>query len=167
MNILFKTIHGSRLYGLHHENSDYDYYTVIDRVKKKKAKYATHTIVDGVDSVVVDFGTWVDLCTKGVPQALEAMFSQQAEVDKISAFRNSFYSGTTAIDTFLRTIKGISDDDVKHKRHMIRLAYEARDIREFGRFNPTMTPLRIELANELAKLPLHYVYEDALTIALG
>jgi hypothetical protein len=48
---------------------------------------------------------------------------------------------------------------------MIRLAFEASDLARYGKFNPVMTSLRIETANELAKLPLNYVYDDALTIA--
>lgn len=167
MNILFKTIHGSRLYGLAHEDSDYDYYTVVDRVLKKKAKFSTHTIVDGTDSVVVDFGTWVDLCTKGVPQALEAMFSTKAEIDHIPEFRSSFHTGSRDVwDRYSRTIKSfIMQDDFKHKRHGLRLALNLKDLREYGRFNPTLTPVQIELINSLATLPAEHVLNDAIAIA--
>jgi len=163
--ILFKTVHGSRLYGLSHENSDWDYYTVIDKVKTAKAKYATHKIVDDVDSLVVDFGTWIDLCQKGVPQALEAMFSQMPIVDEIADFRASFVAGTN-YDAYLRTIKALSfGDTFKHKRHAIRLALEMRDMRATGRFNPTLTPVYVDLVNSLAELRSEHVYDDALAIA--
>lgn len=163
--VLFKTVHGSRLYGLSHEDSDWDYYTVVDRVKKNKAKYATHKIIDDVDSVVVDFGTWMGLCQKGVPQALEAMFSQQPIVDNLSEFRANFVAGTN-YDAYLRTIKALAfEDDFKHKRHAIRLAIEMREMREKGRFNPTLSPVDIDLANSLANLRPEHVYNDALAIA--
>lgn len=139
MKILFKTVHGSRLYGLHHEHSDWDYYTVVDRVEKKKAAYSTHEIIDGVDSVVVDFGTWINSCQKGVPQALEAMFSQKAEIDLIPEFRAAFTSGRD-FSAYRRTINHMCDihDDFKHKRHMLRLALNLRSLRQSGRFNPTL-----------------------------
>ena len=167
MHVLFKTVHGSHLYGLAHENSDEDYYTVISKVKQKKARYTKQSIHDGVDSVVVDFGTWVEACRKGVPQALEAMFSEMAIVDEITAFRTGFRVGTEVYDTYMRTIKAfcMEEDDAKKKRHGIRLALNFRDLREYGRFNPTLSPVDAELATELAKLPNDYVYNDALKIA--
>lgn len=167
--ILFRTIHGSRLYGLAHEGSDYDWYTVIDKPRTKKAKYATHSIVGSQDSNVVDFGTWVNFCQKGVPQALEAMFSQQAEIDHIPDFRAQFVGGN-AFDGYLGIMKSIKfehADSYKHKRHIIRLALNMRDLREFGRFDPTLKGDNLELVNELAKLPMKYVYADALAIALS
>jgi hypothetical protein len=112
---------------LNHEDSDYDYYTVVDKVKSKRAKFSTHKVVDDVDSVVVDFGTWVDQCTLGVPQALEAMFASEpyVEVDEISDFRNGFRVGTQVYDRYLRTIKTFAfseKDPYKRKRHALRLA---------------------------------------------
>lgn len=167
MNILFKTVHGSRLYGLSHDDSDYDYYTVVDRVVKRKASYSTQTIGDGVDSVVVDFGTWVNLCTKGVPQALEAMFSSKAEVDKISHLRAGFRVGSDQVyDRYTRTIKSFAmQDDFKHKRHSLRLALNLRDIRQYGRFNPTLSPVDVEMINSIATLSADAVLNDAVKIA--
>lgn len=163
MDVLFRTVHGSRLYNLHHADSDYDYYTVVDKVKTKKAKYATHKIFDGVDSVVVDFGTFMVLLDKGVPQALEACFSQQAEVDRIEAFRNGVHAGSSVWDTYLRTIKSFAlQDDFKHRRHALRLALNLRDIRETGRFNPTLTDEQVVMVTELAgTLNGAAVYEEA------
>lgn len=167
MDVLFKTIHGSRLYGLAHDNSDWDYYTVIDKVKQKKARYATHSIVDGVDSNVVDFGTWVDLCQRGVPQALEAMFSTKAEVDRISEFRSAFMAGTN-YDGYLGIMKHMyyeHPDSFKHKRHLLRLALNMKSLRKYGRFDPTLNRPQIALINSLAKLPMEHVYNDALALA--
>ncbi len=153
MNILFKTIHGSRLYGLDHEGSDWDYYTVVDKVKNKRAKYSTHTIVDGLDSVVVDFGTWVDLCQKGVPQALEAMFSQKADIDHVADFRAAFRGGRGAEATYMRTINAMSglEDDYKRRRHVLRLGLNANELISTGRFNPTLNPEMVKFISQMAK----------------
>lgn len=165
MEVLFKTIHGSRLYGLSHEHSDYDWYVVVD---KRPYGHPVQVIKEGVDTFTVELGEWIDQCQRGTPQALEAMFSTKATVDNLPDLRRNFKAGSHSFFTFLRVIKSLQGwDDFKHKRHMIRLAYEAGDIARYGRFNPTMSPLKIETANELAKLPLEHVYTDALTIAFG
>lgn len=151
MRVLYKTIMGSRLYGTFHDNSDYDYFTVVDRVKTRRAKFAKQTIVDGVDSVVVDFGTFTNLIQKGVPQSLEACFSQQAIYDDISAWRHSVRASSSTWDRYLRTIKSLSDGDFKHRRHALRLAINLWDLRRYGVFNPTLTTTQIACINEWAK----------------
>jgi predicted nucleotidyltransferase len=170
VKILFKTISGSRLYGLAHENSDWDYYTVVDRVEKKKAAYHTHTIVDGLDSQVVDFGTWVNDCQRGVPQALEAMFSQKAEYDEIPEFRASFKGGTEyyAYRSIMKVIKFEHPDSFKHRRHMLRLGLNLRDLREHGRFNPTLSPETIRLISDFAEVEdMNTCYLWGLRVAYG
>jgi len=167
--MLFKTIHGSRLYGLAHKDSDYDFYTVVDRVPKRRAKYATHKIVDGVDSVVVDFGTWVNMCQSGVPQALEAMFSRQATFDDISEFRESFVAGETVRDKYYRTIDNfIREPDFKKNRHALRMALNLRDALRYGRFNPTLSKRAAVWVTYHAKyMPFDELREFTLNFASG
>jgi predicted nucleotidyltransferase len=170
MKILYKTIAGSRLYGLAHEASDWDYYTVVDRVVKKKAAYHTHTIIDGVDSQVVDFGTWVNDCQRGVPQALEAMFSQKAEVDTIPEFRASFKAGTEyyAYNSIMKVMKFEHADSFKHRRHMIRLGLNLDDLRRYGRFNPTLEPWMVRFSTEFANThTMEECYIYAQLVAYG
>jgi predicted nucleotidyltransferase len=168
VDILFKTIHGSRLYGMSHEGSDYDYYTVVDKVKSARAKYSRQTIIDDQDSVVVDFGTWVDQCKVGVPQALEAMFSQMAVEDKLTEFRTSFYAGTTTHERYLRTITSFvyaTKDVYKRKRHALRLAYNFVDLKRYGRFNPTLAKDRFESISLKAYQDQDSVYAFAMALA--
>lgn len=166
MDVLYKTVHGSRLYGLQNENSDDDFYTVVSKVKTAKATYSKQTIDGDEDSVVVDFGTWLGMCRKGVPQALEAMFSNMPMFDGISEFRRSFAVGTEVYDTYLRTIKSFAmSGDFKRKRHALRLGFNLKDIREYGRFDPTLNDRQIEIVNGLATLPDLYVYDWAKKIA--
>ena len=144
MDVLFKTRHGSHLYGLAHAESDEDWFTVVAKkdgtTAHTRKKFARHSIVDGVDGVVVDFGTWLVGCEKGVPQYLEAMYSRMPEVDRIADFRASFRVGTGVYATYFRTMKSFAmQDTFKHKRHSLRLALNLMSIRQYGYFNPTLT----------------------------
>lgn len=168
MEVLFKTVHGSRLYGLHHADSDYDFYTVVSKVRTARAKYARQTIIDGVDSTVVDFGTWLHQCEIGVPQALEAMFSTQALEDKIPAFRQGYVAGTGVWERYLRTIKSFALDEenkFKKKRHALRLAVNFARMRGAGRFNPTLNNHEKQQISILAQQDPERVYSSALDIA--
>lgn len=146
--VLFQTVHGSHLYGTNHSGSDYDLYTVVDRMPKQRAKYAKQTIVDGVDSTVVDFGTWIGMCQRGVPQALEAMFSTKATYDDLSPFRAGFrVDGYAVAERYLKTMKAFIYDDtgsLKKKKHAMRLALNLNHIGIYGRFNPTLNEGHME-----------------------
>lgn len=172
MDVLFKTVHGSRLYGLYHAGSDEDFYTVVSKVKTKKAKYARQSIVDGVDSMTMDIGTWLRYCEMGVPQALEAMFSNMPIVDHIGPLRAQYHVGTGVYERYLRTIKSFALNDetdenknYKKKRHAVRLAFNLRDMREFGRFDPTLIPTQRAVCNLVANRSGESVYSFALKIA--
>ncbi len=71
--ILFKTIAGSRLYGLNHANSDEDFYIITPTWHTLRALNASQTIQEKIDTSTADFATFVRMADKGVPQALEAM----------------------------------------------------------------------------------------------
>lgn len=149
--VLFKTRHGSHLYGLNHAGSDEDFYTVIDKPRGRRYKWAKQSIHDGEDSLTVNLPTWLRLCEKGVPQALEAMFSEEPLVDKIPALRAGYRAGGEARRTYARTIRNfVEADDFKRRRHAVRLGFNLRDILRYGRFNPTMTEGQKYIANTLA-----------------
>lgn len=156
MTVLFRTQHGSHLYGLAHAESDEDFYTVIANPGSKRKKYAKQTIHDGLDSTVVSLSTFMHFCYMGVPQALEALFSEEPEVDLLTDFRNSYRINTsTTVATYRRTIKNFSrdgDGGFKKRRHSIRLAFNLRTMLEAGRFNPRMSHEEIVLANYWAGL---------------
>jgi len=139
--VLFKTVHGSHLYGLAHANSDEDWYTVVAPVKRKKYKYATQTIVGDQDTMTVDLGTWLRLCDKGVPQALEAMFSRMPVHDELTQLRRSYRVGSTAMrDTYYRTMENfVKAGDFKRKKHALRLYLNLKTAMKYGTFNPTLT----------------------------
>lgn len=152
--LLFKTRHGSHLYGLNHADSDEDFYTVVRRPRSKRQKYAKHTIVDGIDTMKVDLPTWLRLCEKGVPQALEAMFAPNPLVDNIPWLRAGYRAwGAEVRGRYHRTIESFIfvDSSLKKKRHALRLALNLQDLRRYGRFNPQMHPGHIAWANFIVK----------------
>ncbi len=155
--VLFSTPHGSHLYGLATPTSDRDFYTVVTRLPHvahngTKARYAKQTIKGQDDNFVIDLSTFMLLCEKGVPQALEAMFSQVPTEDRIADLRRQYRVGTAVLPTYLRTIKSFMlAGDFKRRRHAFRLALNARDIADSGRFNPTLTPSRAEYVSDLAR----------------
>lgn len=173
---LFKTVHGSRLYGLSHANSDEDFYTVVTKRltdtrfgRQTRARYAKQKINGQEDSMVVDFGTWVEMCKSGVPQALEAMFSNMpVGDDRIADFRRGFRAGPACWERYYRTIKSFAlaeDDSIKKRRHALRLALNLRDMSRYGRFNPTLSPDDARYITDMAHKGHDDVYGLALCIA--
>lgn len=164
--ILLRTIHGSHLYGLNHSNSDIDYYTVVtNKDNRRKATYAKQTILDGVDSTVIDLSTFMKQVHAGVPQALEALFSQKAEVDVLTHLRKSYRIDTArAVVTYRRTIKNFSFEDEKHRRHAVRLCFNLEELIQTGRFNPTLNPTQIEMVYRLAAAE---DFQDHLMTCIG
>ena len=136
MKTIFETIHGSRLYNLHHENSDYDYFRVIDHGK------TLQTIKGLDDSLVMSYDRFMDRLSNGSPQSLEALFSRQPTINDIEWLRQGFQIGLdTTFNTYTRTIKAFAypeKDSLKRQRHAIRLSYNLTDIYKFGYFNPRL-----------------------------
>lgn len=173
---LFKTVHGSRLYGLAHAGSDEDFYTVVTKQptetrygRQARARYAKQKINGQEDSMVVDFGTWVEMCRSGVPQALEAMFSNmQVGDDRIADFRRAYRVGTEVYEKYYRTIKSFAlseDNSIKKRRHALRLALNLRDIGRYGRFNPTLSQEDADYITWMSGKSHDDVYGLALCIA--
>ena len=174
--VLFKTVHGSRLYGLSHAGSDWDYYTVVTKRvsdtrfgRQTRAKYAKQKITGDQDSMVIDFGTWVEQCRSGVPQALEAMFSAMpVGEDRIADFRRGYRVGTEVFERYFRTIKSFAlaeDDGIKKRRHALRLALNLNELARTGRFNSTLSAEDARYITNMAHKSHEDVYGLALCIA--
>lgn len=164
--VLFSTRHGSHLYGLNHAASDEDFYTVVDRPRGSRYKWAKQSIVDGVDTMTVDLPTWLRLCDKGVPQALEAMFAPEPLVDNLPALRSAYRAwGAEVRGRYHRTIESFIfvDSNFKKKRHALRLSLNLRDIGRHGRFDPVVLPHQRQWMDFMAA---HLDDEDLLDLAL-
>lgn len=135
-DLLLRTIHGSYLYNINHAGSDMDFYEVY--TGKGKAK---QTIIDGIDTVRISYDSFMHQCYKGVPQALEALYSRDKIVDKIPYIADSFVAASaTVYKTYVRTINNFwESQSLKKKRHAIRLSLNLRDIMQYGRFNPALS----------------------------
>ena len=140
--VLFKTIHGSKLYGLDHAGSDDDYYIITPSRYVSRKINARQIIIGSDDTVAIDFRSFVTLAHKGVPQALEAMFSRTSTSEYFEDYRANYYaSDPEVIHTYMRTIKSFSlseKDGFKRRRHALRLSMNLEELMYTGRFNPTL-----------------------------
>lgn len=155
MELLLKTLHGSRLYGLSHADSDYDWFEIYGWEKGR----GRQRIAGADDRTKTTYDRFMRYCEKGVPQYLEAMFSEMAEVDNMPFDRRQYYHpGMTNVrDTYMRTIKsfwmsGTEENSFKKKRHSMRLVLNLRSMMERGRFNPTLTAEEAAWVNHAAGL---------------
>jgi predicted nucleotidyltransferase len=140
-NVLFKTVHGSHLYGLNHPGSDTDYYMVVMPESNSSHRKTKQTIVDGIDTVKNSLSHFLELAETGSHQALEAMFSEKTVGDPIEALRRNFYVGTNVFNIYERTIRNFAlSQDFKRRRHALRLTINLNEMMKRGRFNPTLEP---------------------------
>lgn len=137
--LLLKCLTGSRLYGTHHDNSDYDWYEVHDKLTGYRQ--AKQTITGDQDVVKVGLTKWLLMCDKGVPQALEVMFApdDRFEVDVLQSMRHTYRANVAnAQRTYERTITSFTNsDDPKRQRHASRLRVNLNELVQTGRFDPT------------------------------
>jgi hypothetical protein len=155
---------GSHLYGLNHAGSDEDYYRVVPDdfywkaigsfpSGKPKMLIAQH-ISNGIDELTVSEKTFAILALKGAPQTLEAMFSQQATIDRLEAFRKDYFAGMgpdSMIERYRQTIHTFIYGNFKSRRHALRLSLNLNEsMINGGRFNPTLTPEQVKFISDLA-----------------
>lgn len=164
--VVFKTVHGSHLYGLNHADSDMDLYIVhtIPPVKNEmgdtRKTNSLQTVVDGLDVTLIDFKTFHIQASEGVPQALEAMFSRQSELDLIGAWRAGFRVSLPAMmNRYKHAIEKFSNYEFKRRRHAVRYVLNLREaLANGGRFNPTMSEKDREFMTSLSMSP-NYVQD--------
>ncbi|UMO76295.1 nucleotidyltransferase [Streptomyces phage Tomas] len=141
MTVLLRTIHGSHLYGLAHAGSDRDIYEVVATKRTRRKRNIKQTIVDGVDKTVVDMSTFMNMVDECVPQALEALWTPVAEIDKINEFRTQYRVNRAKMrEVYIRTALNFAkNDDYKRRRHAVRLLLNLGTAMEFGKFNPELS----------------------------
>lgn len=155
MELVFRTVHGSHLYGLATENSDLDTYEVYDVPGTSLRQFFRETGED-----VVQGGIWafIERAKTGSHQSCEALFSTKKEwtdygYAKYGAMvENLVVTGGEVFQKYERTIRKFSYGDFKRRRHAVRLYFHLHELRKHGRFNPTMNGIQITLANKLAEL---------------
>lgn len=166
--LLFATPHGSHLYGTAHAQSDNDTFEVYEnKIGRKRARYAKQSVKEKDDSLKTDLSTFLLYASKGVPQYLEAMYSQKATVDQLGtlyrySFRPNIYE---AEHTYNRTIKalyerGIEENNLKFVRHAWRLHDNRAYIVQGKYFNPTLSTAKLFLIDNIMKTGFKPYMED-------
>lgn len=147
--ILLRTVHDSHLYGLAHAASDRDIYEVFATTRTARKRNIKQTIVNGIDKTSVDMSTFMHMVDECVPQALEALWSPVADIDKIHEFRTQYRVNRAKMkEVYVRTaLKFAEHDDVKHKRHALRLILNLGATLEFGKFNPQLDATDLIILN--------------------
>lgn len=139
--VLLSTLTGSRLYGLHHANSDWDHYAVVlDDVKSK------HKVVGEEDVALHSLRTFTSQVARGVPQALEALWSPVAYVDPVwrpylASLRPNYYEAR---------YRHLSDQAVnvapeKLRQKHSRLSLNMMSLAAYGWYNPVLEDWRLKL----------------------
>lgn len=148
--VIFRTAHGSHLYGMAHPLSDLDTYTVTD-----SANRAHHRVREGDDSVVIGWDRFIEYAFSGSHQAVEALFSAEKQWHsrpELAAMLDGYrITGRSVFEKYGRTITSFAHSgDFKKRRHACRLWLNLQDLRWHGRFEPRMTPSQIAWATEVA-----------------
>lgn len=137
--LLFRTRHGSHLYGMNHDGSDEDWYEVWSSLEGGRV---FHTIDGGRDLYRASLSYWLRLAGSGSPQALEAMFApdQFVEVDLLAGLRAGYRVHTaSALATYRRAIDDFAvSARPKVRRHSVRLAHDLAHLLALGWFDPTV-----------------------------
>lgn len=162
--LLFRTIHGSHLYGLNHSDSDIDYFEVYSNREGARHRRPQQTIVNGIDTVRMELSTFMLYADRGAHQTLEALFSPVAEVDLIHDLRRAYRVNTATFrNKFSDVIHSFMMSDSKKKlRHAVRLGWALHDGLEYGRFNPVLTPRRREFLLESSAMDLFRMADSLL-----
>lgn len=154
LNPILYTVHGSQLYGLAHEHSDLDTYHVVLCDDKRFIQHTVGGNPTAWDDTVIHLDRFVQQVNKGVPQALEALYSRSATHNTayLPYLRSLRPDPFTVADTYWRTALNFAVGDFKQKRHAMRLVLNLHDFMRYGSFNPQLTPAEVTFVNRYARL---------------
>lgn len=148
---------GSRLYGTHHADSDYDYvmlFTDESKVGLSKYKNLTQRLQGDDDVQRRSLDSFVASCYKGSANDLDVLYSTQWEHadNKYAPFLNSIRPDySQARQRFRGFIEGFKEEQtLKATRHMFRVALNGKKLFSQGRYNPTHTDRELDFLNTLA-----------------
>lgn len=141
-NIIFETMHGSRLYGLHSPDSDWDVFQVV-RTGHKTRQFKTETARERYDIVQVPLDIFLRGIDSGIPQHIEALFSRRKYWhDELyrPMIDNLRPNIPNAHITFARTIKKFKlSNNPKKVKAALRLELQLEALLRDGYFNPELT----------------------------
>jgi hypothetical protein len=134
--VIFRTVHGSRLYGFANADSDADTYVVTTSERTRPRQH-----VNGdTDTVTVGWDTFLRYAMGGSHQSVEALFSPakqwESHTELAPLLDGVRVTGGEVFAKYERTIRAFCFGDFKRRRHAVRLASNLGDLRDCGRFNP-------------------------------
>lgn len=137
-NKIFSTLHGSRLYGMAHADSDNDQMIVYADERK-----AVHKHIGKDDTVHVGLVDFLNKAFSGSHQSLEALFSPY-KVYYNEAYKPMLEAAVVPAnielrDKYRRTIHKFCHGTFKQRRHALRLALNLRELTLEGRFDPRLS----------------------------
>lgn len=162
---LLRVAHGSHLYGTAHAGSDWDFYEVLEPSGSGNpwtTRYGTseQAFCGREDVVRKDLGQWMREVAAGVPQACEAAWArpEMAGVDLIRPLRFGLRVGSAGWPAHRRAMRNFAtgygarteEYAAKRARHAVRIALNLRDLRERGRYDPTMAADRADYCRKVA-----------------
>lgn len=155
---VLRTLHGSHLYGLSRPDSDYDYYEIYDFLNQRyrPRKQAQQRIDDDLDEVKISLERFKSICFKGVPQAVEVLFSpsetwvyENGWLDISAQIKSELRNHMPAIlDTYRRTALNFfysTKDLEKKQRHAFRLLLNATELKSTGVMHSRLDKEQVEL----------------------
>lgn len=164
MSLIFTTIHGSRLYGLEHEGSDYDHYSVYTNDHEVRPQRIRSFSDRTEDIVEVTLDKFLKDIENGGHQAIEALMALQTWARGLNGkvqvgpaiekyLDMLFGMRITSPKVFLayeRTIRALAFGDTKRRRQAVRLRWNLTSLRARGQFDPTLTPSSAATLKRLA-----------------
>lgn len=152
--LIFRTQHGSHLYGFEHADSDEDWYEVYEGKGRKLTQHTDGTL----DVVKGDLEAFLIRAASGSHQSAEAIFSKSKAwapgmEEKWGPLLANFRIAGEAYSKYERTIKKFCYGDFKRRRHACRLAINLWEMRVSGsgRFNPRIHPVDRTLCEGYAR----------------
>lgn len=137
MTLLLRMVTGSRLYGTHRPDSDWDRYEIHDKIK---ASHKLGGVRNDQDVMQWSLSLFMKVAAKGGHNALDLMFADPGwpEVDLIPDLRASFVADPyNAHVRFSRTIQSYLDKGTpKGLMNAQRLSDNLDSIWKTGRYNP-------------------------------
>lgn len=162
---LLLTKHGSHLYNLATAGSDLDLYEIYDFFWQnyRPKKQASQKINTELDQTSVSLEYFVNFVYKGMPQAIETLFStelnwlehdQQWYEIRAGLEKEVKQRLPIILSTYKRTAWNFhAKDNIKKNRHALRLTINAQELKSNGYFNPSLTHPVIIGITEKAHLP--------------
>ena len=111
--------------------------------------------------IQTDLSTFLYYAGRGTPQYLEAMWSDYATTDHITAVRQAFRPDYyLTLTTYRRTARKLYAQQTKKSiRHAYRIYMNAEDFRLNGRFNPTLSEHDKEKLERLLEQDIIYEFK--------